>query len=439
MGVGASEASRDALALASWNIPHGSLSSPWTQYVLRRYGAGIAATGVSASIAVPGLLRLRLQDWAVSGLAVRLGPDFVAFGRALGSVSQSEASMFYGVDIHFGEHARSSWLWFCKSAQWLLVLHQAVLEEAPGPAVGDVALWDEGISGVSSSGLADVGGPSGRRWPGRPRYLYEDETPSAPIASAGEPRRAAAGDGVGHSGVAAVQHRGEEWSEASASVRVAAGPDAPGAAAVAKLGTGPVSAAAVAAGAGVDARGAIREAAPPPPPPTTGMVSADVSERRPLQLSILLSNADGHIGLLSLPVPEEQAEAAAQACERWSRSCAVPLRWAGRQWSTNEDFQELRSSTLNMPDLLLLGLETNLAMVLTPDGTWEKYPLGLGEVAFADPHLSEDDEDGGDGEHDHDEGAEHRGGGGGGGTQIETVGSCEEGGGGIESSDREPP
>jgi len=52
------------------------------------------------------------------------------------------------------------------------------------------------------------------------------------------------------------------------------------------------------------------------------------------------------------------------------------------------------------------GLETDLAMVLTPDGTWEKYPLGFGEVAFADPHLSEVD---------------------------------EEGGGGIESSGREPP
>jgi len=367
MGVGSSEAQRDALALASWSIPHGGLSSPWTQYVLRRYGAGIAATGVSASIAVPGLLRLRLQDWAVSGLAVRLGPDFVAFGRALGSVSQNEASMFYGVDIHFGEHARSSWVWYCKSAQWLLVLHQAVLEEAPEPAVGDAALWDESLSGVSSSGLADVGGPSDRRWTGRPRYLYEDETPSAPIASAGEPRRAALGDGGGHSGVAAVPHRGEEWSE--------------------------------------DPR-ALREGAPSPPPPTAGPVSAAAAERRPLQLSLLLSNADGHIGLLSLPVPEEQAEAAAQACERWSRSCAVPLRWAGRQWSTNEDFQELRSSTLNMPDLLLLGLETDLAMVLTPDGTWEKYPLGFGEVAFADPHLSEVD---------------------------------EEGGGGIESSGREPP
>lgn len=51
--------------------------------------------------------------------------------------------------------------------------------------------------------------------------------------------------------------------------------------------------------------------------------------------------------------------------------------------TTARDFARLRESAMNMPDLLLFGLESDLASSLTPDWTWEKYPRGSGEVTVA--------------------------------------------------------
>jgi len=99
------------------------------------------------------------------------------------------------------------------------------------------------------------------------------------------------------------------------------------------------------------------------------------------QLSLYLSNADGHVGYLCLPVPTHKVEIATAMVESWHQH-EVPLLWGGRSWATEEEFAELRETALNMPDLLLLGLETELAMALTPDWTWEKYPMGFGEVAL---------------------------------------------------------
>jgi len=44
-----------------------------------------------------------------------------------------------------------------------------------------------------------------------------------------------------------------------------------------------------------------------------------------------------------------------------------------------------------MTDLFLMGLETEVAMALTPDWTWEKYPQGFGEVALASDDGDSDD------------------------------------------------
>merc|ERR1712110_373643 len=103
-------------------------------------------------------------------------------------------------------------------------------------------------------------------------------------------------------------------------------------------------------------------------------------------------NADGHAGLLCLPVPRNQVDAVALVVAQWNETCEVPLVWGGRTWSTVDDFQRLREASLNMPDLLMLGLETELAMALTPDSTWEKYPRGFGEQALLPESDSEDEE-----------------------------------------------
>jgi hypothetical protein len=96
------------------------------------------------------------------------------------------------------------------------------------------------------------------------------------------------------------------------------------------------------------------------------------------QLSLFLSNADGHVGILCLPIPNGQVDAVAAVVAKWRSTCEEPLVIGERRWETEEDFLALRDARLNMPDLLLLGLEMELSMVLTPDVTWEKYPHGLG-------------------------------------------------------------
>mmetsp|Transcript_3217 Transcript_3217/g.7717 ORF Transcript_3217/g.7717 Transcript_3217/m.7717 type:complete len:379 (-) Transcript_3217:255-1391(-) len=310
----------------SWTLPHGSLASPWSRYALRRYGSGFAPTGLAESVAVPRLLRLRTQDWLIHGFGVRLGPDFVSFGRELSSSSQTEARTFYGVDVYFGQHSRSSWFWYCKSTEWLLLLHQVILEpipEVPGVDPGSIGTLSLQTAG-SQGGAADM------RWPGKPRYLTEETAPSG-----------------------SKSRRQRATSSRDAQV-------------VAQCAT---SAAGVA----------------PQSPDSGNQVDK--------QLSFLMSNADGHVGLLSLPVPRNKEDAAKEAIAQWSSLCVTPLRWGGDVYSTPEDFRQLREHALNMPDILLLGLEAEMAMVLTPDWTWEKYPRGFGEAAFPDPVVASGYED----------------------------------------------
>lgn len=305
MGVTASEYARKDAAEATWDIPHEGVGSPWSLYALRRYGSGFAATGVSSSIALPKLMRHRVQDWHVHGLSFYMGSDWISFGRSLESLSKPGNHLYYGVDVIFSEHSRTSALWFCKPQEWLLRLHKAVIEPLPTPPPPAI--------------VAAVG-PG--RWPGQPRYLLE-ERPSGAAAPAGS---------TGGTGAADEELASE-------------------------------------------------------PDPATADDGAVAS-----QLSLYLSNADGHVGLLSIPVMSGYEKEARDACERWAK-LEVPLVWGGRQWKTDADFVQLRETALNMPDLLLLALETELAAALTPDWTWEKYPRGYGEVALIEDSLLEDEEE----------------------------------------------
>merc|ERR1740129_1527345 len=155
----------------SWVVPHtGQQHSPWSKYVLRRYGAGIAATGVASSSSLPWLLKQRLQDWGVRGCGVRLGADFVAFGRELESLSQEGSGLFYATCVRFGDHDRSTWLWYCRAREWLLRLHKVLLEPLPQqPASAGATAAVEGSA--AETGVA--------RWSGQPRYLCEEEEPPA--------------------------------------------------------------------------------------------------------------------------------------------------------------------------------------------------------------------------------------------------------------------
>ena len=56
------------------------------------------------------------------------------------------------------------------------------------------------------------------------------------------------------------------------------------------------------------------------------------------QLSLFFGNADGHAGLLCLPVPRNRVDVTAVAVARWNETCEVPLVWAGRTCSTIEDW-----------------------------------------------------------------------------------------------------
>jgi len=353
MGIGTSEFDREALAQATWLVPHDSAVSPWAQFALHRYSNGFAATGVAASIALPRLLRRRLQDWAINGCVVHLGPDFVSYGRSYHSLSSSEAPLFYGVDVRFGDHARTSWLWYCRASEWLLQLHKAVLEPLPPlPA----------SAGVSTLPSADVQLAGDRRWPGRPRYLYESDGPDdtkGPSCSTGNGERAKAAPAD-----SAIPSENSSAGDHQRARHLS-----------------PEGAALPENSLGVDSQHATRHAA--------GGVQNNGGANVEQQLTLFLSNADGHVGQLSLPVPNEQVAHAEAAMAMWRETVEVPLEWAGESWSTSEDFARLRETAFNMPDLLLLGLETELAMTLTPDWTWEKYPRGCGEVTYSSPDAKE--------------------------------------------------
>mmetsp|Transcript_33182 Transcript_33182/g.91434 ORF Transcript_33182/g.91434 Transcript_33182/m.91434 type:complete len:359 (+) Transcript_33182:173-1249(+) len=315
MGIVSSDFSRNEHSEVSWVVEHGGLGSPWSQFALRRYGAGFTATGVATSIALPRLMRQRLQDWGVRGYAVHLGENFVSFGRQLESLSRGDAELFFGVDIFFGDNSeRASWFWYCKSQEWLLQLHKAVLEPLP-PAQ------------PSSDPQTVI-----QRWPGRPHFLGEEAPQKSQPPAPSQPTA---------SSVAGAVPEGEAESAVATEV-----------------------------------------------PASSGEPNGDSVDH---QLCLYFSNADGHVGLLGLPVPHASVDATAAMVTHWSNTCEVPLYWAGRRWHTTEDFSRLRESALNLPDVLLLGLETELAMVLTPDWTWEKYPRGFGDATLMHNDITEEE------------------------------------------------
>ncbi|CAK9029973.1 Hypothetical protein (Fragment) [Durusdinium trenchii] len=293
---------RVAQSQVGWTLPHQTGSNAWTNYVMSRYGIGYSVTGVSASLALPRLLRRRMQDWVVENLAFYFGRDFLSFGRNLQSLSREGSAMFYGVDIRLGTH-ESSWF-YCKSTEWLLQLHKAVLEPLHGQL--------------------ENGGD--HRFPGRAYYLG-DEPPPAAVAvngsrAANRPaKKPDSGEGQTDEAKDSSSHQGQSCD---------------------------------------------RE---------------QTSESFTHQLCIFLGNADGHVGLLTLPIPDNKVQELAPVLEIWKEYEAPCIR-AGQTWTSEEDFLRLREEHVNLPDLLLLALEPDVAMSLTPDWTWEKYPRGYGEVAL---------------------------------------------------------
>eukprot|EP00929_Paragymnodinium_shiwhaense_P112208 TRINITY_DN80470_c0_g1_i1.p1 TRINITY_DN80470_c0_g1~~TRINITY_DN80470_c0_g1_i1.p1 ORF type:complete len:385 (-),score=50.01 TRINITY_DN80470_c0_g1_i1:87-1241(-) len=104
---------------------------------------------------------------------------------------------------------------------------------------------------------------------------------------------------------------------------------------------------------------------------------------------LFLSNHEGRVGILTVPVPNRNLQAVQAVMRTWAATCEVPLLWGGRLWRSSEDFFALRDGALNMPDLFLLGVDAQLAMALTPDWSWEQYPLGFGLPALPKGDLED--------------------------------------------------
>eukprot|EP00929_Paragymnodinium_shiwhaense_P077416 TRINITY_DN39865_c0_g1_i1.p1 TRINITY_DN39865_c0_g1~~TRINITY_DN39865_c0_g1_i1.p1 ORF type:complete len:341 (+),score=22.73 TRINITY_DN39865_c0_g1_i1:82-1104(+) len=335
MGVSASAFDRHEEALVSWLVDHTGAQSTWVDFVARCYdGGAMAVTGMADSMAIPLLARTRLGDWSVRGLNIILGANSVSIGRHLASISTAGGEQFYGVDVLFGANARhASWFWSCGAAEWILRLHYAALEtwpenEAAAPRRRRIveARASEPPPGTTVQEQSDP-------WKGRPRYIGEEPTPPVRVD----------------------QKQAEEQSVETANTAPAKQPE--------KLQTqadAPV--------------GQVGESTPG----SSG--ASDVTH----QLSMILSNADGHAGYLALPVVSSAVDEVAGVISAWEERCCEPLSWGGRCLRTKDDFREFLDSALNMPDLLLLALEPELARVLTPDNTWEKYPAGFGEPALSE-------------------------------------------------------
>jgi len=323
MGVIFSEFDRVEHASVSWSLEHLDGHTQWSTWLLHRYGVGYSVTGVSSSAALPRLLRRRMQDWRVDAINFHLSSTYLSIGRHLRSISRETSSMFYGVDIRFGDHS-SGWF-YCKPSEWQLILHKALLEPLASQAAAPTAA-------PAAASTQD------RRFPGRAYYLG-DEAPPAAVAA--EVLRVA-------------QQQGEVKKKEAES-----------------------DAAAGEGFAGAGSREALAQS------------GADAIDLPSHQLSVFLGNADGHVGLLCLPILASQVDAVRAVTLGWSKELEVPCNWAGRLWRTAEDFMQLREQTVNLPDLVLLALEPDVAMSLTPDWTWEKYPRGYGEVAMAESALQE--------------------------------------------------
>mmetsp|Transcript_26542 Transcript_26542/g.63313 ORF Transcript_26542/g.63313 Transcript_26542/m.63313 type:complete len:312 (-) Transcript_26542:66-1001(-) len=308
MGAASSDFDRAHLAQVGWSLPHQGSSNAWSNYVVSRYGNGYSVTGIAASLALPRLLRKRLQDWRVDSFGFYFSKDFISFGRNLRSLSREGSNMFYGVDIRLGHHTNS---WFCcKPTEWLLRLHKAILEPFSNIDASAQSLQD-------------------RRFPGRAYYIGNEPPPAAVAANR------ATGEAAK---LAESSKGGDDKEEKSCESQDASAPTA-----------------------------------------------------FTHQLSVFLGNADGQIGLLTLPVPGNQVQALEGVLEAWE-GLEVPCSRAGQTWRSTEDFLRFREQTVNLQDLLLLVLEPEMAMSLTPDWTWEKYPRGCGEVAVPTATGPEDAE-----------------------------------------------
>ncbi|CAL1133163.1 unnamed protein product [Cladocopium goreaui] len=112
MGAASSDLDRAGQAQVLWTLPHHSGNNVWTNYVMSRYGMGYSVTGVSASLALPRLLRRRMQDgpaarydfeteicqpqtkqdWIVDNLAFYFVSNGLSFGMAPGFLPGSDCS-----------------------------------------------------------------------------------------------------------------------------------------------------------------------------------------------------------------------------------------------------------------------------------------------------------------------------------------------------------
>ncbi|CAE8646912.1 unnamed protein product [Polarella glacialis] len=346
MGITSSEFDREGEAQVSWRVLHHDVASHWSQYVFGRYGTGVSITGVAANIAIPRLLRKNMQDWDVKSLSFHAGKQFFSVGRYLQSISRASSQMFHGVDIRFGEHTGFGSMFYCRTTEWMLQLHKAVLEPLPSGTTMPTAVGS--FAGSRQTGRSDP------RFPGKAHYLGDGPRPST------EREQVVAIAGPSSVQEAAVKAAGgaREDTDAGRSLEGQAEPE--------------------------DAAGVHLCASASQPSETPCAVTH--------QLALFLGNADGHVGLLSVPVPSDKVDEVACLVSEWSDSVEVPLKWANRLWRTTEDFLQLRATAANMPDLLLLALEPDVAAALSPDWTWEKYPMGSGEVAFATTVESDPDE-----------------------------------------------
>mmetsp|Transcript_52360 Transcript_52360/g.125032 ORF Transcript_52360/g.125032 Transcript_52360/m.125032 type:complete len:375 (-) Transcript_52360:174-1298(-) len=339
MGLAASSSGfeREACSECAWNLSADGVTSEWSEFLVRHYSVEHEmASGLAMTIVLPQLLRSRLQDWMVTGVSVYLGQSSISFGRQLSSRSETDVKLFYGVDILFGDHSAVSWIWYCRSTEWCLQLHKAMVEALPPPPIEVSA---------SSQPMTQ------ERFPGRPHWLVD------------------AHDNVDQEGE--FQKRVEDKPmEGSFAIQEAAGDEE----------NGPQA-----------DRGVPIESAMPSlqeEEPECAVASQDVTgaaqDRMPYQLTLILSNAEAHPGILSLPIPLGKEDEVRAVVQKWNENCEGPLTWAGRRFQTETDFQVMREVAVNLTDLLLLGLEPDLSSSLNPDWTWERYPRGVGEVACRD-------------------------------------------------------
>ncbi|OLQ14201.1 hypothetical protein AK812_SmicGene1650 [Symbiodinium microadriaticum] len=66
------------------------------------------------------------------------------------------------------------------------------------------------------------------------------------------------------------------------------------------------------------------------------------------QLSVFLGNADGQIGLLTLPVPMDQVERLSEVLQIWEQESERPCYRGGQWWRSAQDFLQLREETVNL-------------------------------------------------------------------------------------------